>query len=73
MNRVSGQFEFLKNSQAVLPSRRTVFKELIFRRDRPMKRRLTIDGQDEASFGESLLLNGDRPIADGGSRCDLIA
>ena len=73
MNRVSGQFKFLKNSWVVLPSRRTVFKELIFGRDHPMKRRLMIDGQDEASFGELFLLNGDRPIADGGSRCDLIA
>ena len=73
MNRVSRQFEFLENSRVVLSSRRTVFKELIFGRNHPMKRRLTINSQDEASFGESLLLNGDRPIADGGSRCDFIA
>ena len=68
-----GQFEFLEISRAVLLSRRTVFKELIFGRDRPMKRRLAIDSQDESSFGESIALNGDRLIADGGSRCDFIA
>ena len=70
---VSRQFEFLEDSKDVLPSQRTVFKELIFGRDHPIKRRLTIDGHDEASFGESLLLNFDRRIADGGSRCDFIA
>ena len=48
---VFGQFEFLEDSKDVLSSRRTVFKELIFGRDHPMKRRLTVDGQDEVSFG----------------------
>ena len=40
--------------------------------DRPMKRHLAIDGQDEASFGESVLLIDDRPIANERSRCDFV-
>ena len=32
----------------------------------------TINDCDHASFDESLFVNGDRPIADGGSRCDFI-
>ena len=44
-----------------------------FGRDRPMKRRIVINGRDETSFGESVFLLDDRSIADEGSRCDFVA
>ena len=69
---VSEQFEFLEDSRASLfVVKNSVFKEEIGR-NRLMNRRLTIDGQDEASFGESVLLIDDHPIADEGLRCILI-
>ena len=53
MKWVSGQFKFLKISRVILPSRRTVFKEEIFGRNRPMKRRLAIDDRDHASVDQN--------------------
>ena len=38
-----------------------------------MKRRLAIDGRDQASIGESVFLLDDCLIADEGSRFDFIA
>ena len=42
-------------------------------RNRLIKGHLVIDGYSGASFGESMLLFDDRPIADEGSRCIFIA
>ena len=38
-----------------------------------MKRCIAINGRDETSFGESVFLLDDRPIADERSRCDFVA
>ena len=38
-----------------------------------MKRLIVINGHDETSFRESVLLHDDRSIANEGSRCDFIA
>ena len=47
---MSGEFEFLKNLRAKLfVAKNTLFKGEIGR-NRPMKRRITINGHDEASF-----------------------
>ena len=49
-NWVSGQFKFLKNSRAKLPfMKNKLFKDEIGR-NRPMKRRIVINGRDEALF-----------------------
>ena len=59
--------------QGYFRSRRTVLFKEKKRHNRPIKGRLTIDGNDGASFSESMLLFDDRPIADEGSRCIFIA
>ena len=38
-----------------------------------MKRHIAINGRDETSFHELMPQFSDRPIVDGGSRCDFIA
>ena len=55
------------------PSRRTEFREVRSGRDRLSDGLIAINGRDETSFHESTSLFDDRWIADGGSRCDLIA
>ena len=65
---VSEQFEFLENSRAKLSvAKNSLFKDKI-RRNHPINGRLANDGYDGASFGESMLLFDDRPIANEGSR-----
>ena len=48
-NWVSGQFKFLKNSRAKLPFAKNKLFKWQFGRDRSMKRRIAINGRDEAS------------------------
>ena len=73
MKWVSRQFEFLEIPRAVLSVAKNINQRINFRRDRPMKRCFTIDGRDQASFGESLPSIDDRSIIGEGSRCDFIA
>ena len=65
---VSEQFEFLENSRAKLSvAKNSIFKDKI-RRNRPINGRLANNDYDGASFGESMLLFDDHPIANEGSR-----
>ena len=70
---VSRQFEFLENLRASSSIAKNCIERTNFRRDRPTKGRIAINGRDHTSFGESLPSIDDRPIIGERSRCDFIA
>ena len=64
---------FTKIHGPVLTSQRTAFKEFNFGRDRWMKGCVAINGSNDTPFDQIVAIDGDRPIANGGSRLIVIA
>ena len=66
---VSRQFDFTQKSKGKFSSRRTFKFIEYFGRNSWMRRFITINGPDEVSLGESMLLSRVRSIAIEGLRC----
>ena len=56
---VSGQFKFLENSRATLSIVKNSYLKDGFGRDRLMKRRIAIDGRDEAFVDRIVAIKSD--------------